>query len=223
MKSSDHRYILAIVGNGACPVGSAEQIDSATRVARFGDAAGLGGFAGNRVDDLTVVNRGVVAKDLLEDEQALARQAIRAARRIILPLDRHSIFLAPSGGPRVVKTPTASKELDYSNELRSRLRSSCRAVTSIDASMHEQACRELGLSIGSRARERADYHLPSGAFIALYWYVQGLPKNWLIELYGCEHGIDSASAANLQELAWIRRMEQTGRVAVLPAISDRAA
>ncbi len=223
MKYREHEHVLAVVGNGLCAAGSAERIDAATRVVRFGHAAGFGDYSGNRVDDLTVPNRGVAAATLLDEIDAGLSPALEAARRIVLPLNPQSIFLAPTTDLQPMDRCSGLDERDFSYEVRARLCTSCRAVTCIDASVHEQACRELGLSIGLRARQRVGHQLPGGAFVALYWYVQGLPRNWWIELHGCADGIDPASAACSAELDWIRDLERSGRASVVPASSQRAA
>lgn len=227
MTTNDYRYVLAIVGNGECAPGSARRIDAATRVVRFGHAAGLGHYSGERVDDLIVSNRGSCAARLLEDSKVCERPAFAAASRVVLPFDPQSIFLGRPRMPHAVGGVLDLEGRDYSEELRSRLRCSSRPVTCIDASVHEECCRQLGLTKGpcnSRSGDPSiDSHWrPCSALVALFWYAQGLTRCWRIELHGFDLELRSAGWIH-PERAWINQIARGGRVQIIESYQDLAA
>jgi hypothetical protein len=235
MHVKNFTHTLAIVGNGLCPAGSAERIDIATRVARVDHAAGFGGAAGVRVDDLILGNRGSEAACLVADATLTRRPMIQAAGRIVLPFDPNSIFLSAGRLTRTAQPAVDLGTLDYTEELRERLRCGSRPVTCIDAGVHEGCCRASGLTRAPRSPynsldtsfEYPDRRLrprwrPSSALVALYWYAGGLGANWRIDLYGFD--LDAIPLQLMPaERSWTSQLVQSGRVQLINSRAEIAA
>ncbi len=232
MNSFSHS--LALVGHGVCPARSAERIDSATRVVRFDHAAGFKGSTGTRVDDLIIGNRGASAARLIAEPALGHRSVINAAGRIVLPFDPSSIFLRTAQLPRAASAAVDLQTLDYSVELGARLRRGSRPVMCIDARVHEACCRASGLTKAPRdpraslkaGREPHERRwrcrwLPNSALVALFWYAQGLGRDWRIYLFGFD--VDAIPARLIpQGRSWIHRLVESGRVCVVSSRAEAA-
>lgn len=186
------RTTVALVGNAPLDADQGRAIDACDRVVRFNDARGFGEVAGSRVDELFLVNRGGAPAEWLEDPALGTRPAIRAARRILLPLHPGSAFL---GTRRDAAGAVHRDDVDHTRALRARLAGPAREVVALDARHHERCCRALGLvpapatgtdSAGDGAAPPPDaaVHRPSTGFVALLWYLTTLPPEARIRLHG---------------------------------------
>ncbi len=190
---------IAIVGNAPLRIDHTTRIDTADKVVRFNNTAGLNGPAGRRTDQLWLVNRGGQAAEWLADPAFWRRPIFATLREVVLPLP------ADAGGSAQTSGDPGAR--DHSRAIGQRLAGLDIAVRQMPTDLVRRARRVL-CGLGSHRSLVA----PSTGFLAMLHFAD---SDMLLDLYG--FGFDGWDGHDwAQERAWAHGMVRAGRAVLNP-------